>query len=111
MTQTDTWAPQACTLPLAERPLRQAEFGSLFGAALRGVRRIDPVHLRLILDPAFEQPTRDLTEREVACCSFFTFTFERSGDELRLDIQVPAAQAAVLAALANHAEASRRSDR
>lgn len=111
MTQSDTWAPQACTLPQEERPLRQAEFGALFAAALRGISRVDAVHLRLILDPAFEGPTRDLTGREVACCSFFTFTLERSGDDLWLDIQVPAAQAAVLAALANQAEASRRSDR
>jgi hypothetical protein len=111
MTQSDTWAPQACTLPQEERPLRQAEFSALFAAALRGINRVDAIHLRLILDPSFERLTRDLTDREVACCSFFTFTLERSGDDLWLDIQVPAAQAAVLAALANQAEASRRSDR
>ena len=111
MTQSETWAPQACTLPQAERPLRQAEFGALFAAALRGVSRVDAVQLRLILDPAFERLTRDLMEREVACCSFFTFTLGRSGDDLWLDIQVPVSQAAVLAALANQAEAARRSDR
>jgi hypothetical protein len=110
MTQSDTWAPQACTLPQAERPLRQAEFGSLFAAGVRSVDRVDAVHLRLILDPAFERITRELTEREVECCSFFTFTLERSGDDLRLDIQVPTSQAAVLTALANQAEARGRSD-
>jgi hypothetical protein len=91
--------------------LRQAEFGAFFAAALRGLDRVDPVHLRLILDPGFEQLTRDLTDREVACCSFFTFTLERSGDDLWLDIQVSASQAGVLEALADLAEASRRSDR
>ena len=111
MTQSETWAPQACTLPQAERPLRRAEFDALFAAALRGVDRVDPVHLRMILDPEFEQLTRDLTDREVACCSFFAFAIERSGDDLWLDIHVPASQAGVLAALANQAEASRRSGR
>ena len=111
MTRSETWAPQACTLPQEERPLRRAEFDALFAAALRAVSRLDPVHLRLILDPAFEQLTRDLTDREVACCSFFTFTLERSGDELWLDIQVPASQAFVLEALANQAETSRGSHR
>jgi len=111
MTRSKTWAPQACTLPREERPLRQAEFGALFTAALRGLDRVDPVHLRMILDPGFEQLTRDLTDREVACCSFFTFTLERSGDDLWLDIQVSASQAGVLEALADLAEASRRSDR
>jgi hypothetical protein len=111
MTPFKTWAPQACTLPREERPLRQAEFGALFAAALRGLDRVDSVHLRMILDPGFEQPTRDLTDREVACCSFFTFTLERSGDDLWLDIQVPASEAGVLEALANQAEASSRSGR
>ena len=111
MTQSHSWAPQACTLPQAERPLRQAEFGSLFATAVRSVHRVGAVHLRLILDPAFERMTRELTEREGECCSFFTFTLEQSGDDLRLDIQVPPSQAAVLAALANQAEAPRRSDR
>ena len=111
MTRSKTWAPQACTLPREERPLRQAEFGALFAAALWGLDRVDPVHLRMNLDPGFEQLTRDLTDREVACCSFFTFTLERSGDDLWLDIQVPASQVGVLEALADQAEASRRSDR
>lgn len=111
MTPPKTWAPQACTLPREERPLRQAEFGALFAAALRALYRVDPVHLRMILDPGFEQLTRDLTDREVACCSFFTFTLERSGDDLWLDIQVPPSEAGVLEALASQAEASGRSDR
>ena len=68
------------------------------------------MHLRLILDPAFERLTLDLTEREVGCCSFFTFTLEQSGDDLWLDIQVPTSQAAVLAAFTTEVEASRRGD-
>jgi hypothetical protein len=110
MTRSKTWAPQACTLPREERPLRQAEFGALFAAALQELDRVDPVHLRMILDPGFEQLTRDLTDREVACCSFFTFTLEQSGDDLWLDIQVPTSQAAVLAAFTTEVEASRRGD-
>lgn len=43
---------------------------------------------------------RDLTGRETQCCSFFTFTFERAGDRLWLEAQVPPAQVPVLDALA-----------
>lgn len=102
------WVPQACTLPSAEQPLRVAEFDTLFAAALRGVDRVAPTELRLVLDGAagFETFARDLTARETQCCSFFTFTFSRAEDRLLLDVQVPIAQVAVLDALADRAAAA-----
>jgi hypothetical protein len=105
MTDSPTLSPQTCTLPRDERPVRQAEFDTLFAAALRAVDRVDARHLRLILDPRFENIARDLTGRETECCSFFSFGFERFADELKLNIYVPASQAGVLDALARRADA------
>lgn len=122
--------PDACTLPTAEQPLRLAEFDALFASAVRSVEPLGPTHTRMRLTgPAGLATTvRDLTARETACCSFFTFTVtpetfpvtpetfpvtaetfpvtpEPTGDgeALTLDIQVPAAYADVLAALATRA--------
>ncbi len=98
--------PDACTLPTAEQPLRLAEFDALFATAVRSVEPLGPTHTRMRLTgPAGLAATvRDLTARETACCSFFTFTVtpEPAGDgeALTLDIQVPAAYADVLASLA-----------
>lgn len=98
--------PDACTLPTAEQPLRLAEFEALFAAAVRQFETLSPTHARLRLaGPAgLEATVRDLTARETACCSFFTFTTgvpERAGDceTLTLDVQVPAQYADVLASL------------
>jgi hypothetical protein len=92
----------ACTLPMADRPLRVEEFGALFTAALRRVERIDARQLRLTLTGAggLEERIRDLTARESQCCSFFTFTVTPTGDDVVLDVQVPATQTAVLDGLA-----------
>jgi hypothetical protein len=100
------WTPDACTLPTAERPLRVAEFDTLF-AAVRSLERPDPTRLRLILAdaPGRAELVRDLAARESACCSFFTFRLT-AGDPLRLDISVPPAHVAVLAALATRAAAT-----
>jgi hypothetical protein len=100
---TDGWAPQACTLPTVERPLRLAEFDDLFATALRTQQRTTPTRLRWHLDPAAEARARDLAARESACCSFFTFTFAPDGDVLQLDVQVPTGHVDVLDALADRA--------
>ena len=97
-----TW-PEACTLPSAERPARLAEFDDLIAAGLRGRRRLSPTVLRWRLDPAAEAAARRLAERESGCCSFFTFTFAPDGDAVRLDVEVPAAHARILDALAARA--------
>jgi hypothetical protein len=96
------WAPEACTLPAVERPLRVAEFTSLFATSLRSLERIDDTHLRTTL-AADVGGVRDLTARETECCSFFTFTVTEAADGIQLDIAVPVRYADVLDRLARHA--------
>ncbi len=93
-----TWAPvDACTLPTAEQPLREAEFENLFAAALTAVDRLSPTHVRLTLRAEAEQTARDLAARETACCSFFSFEFTSvGGDVIEMDIKVPPTQVPVL---------------
>jgi hypothetical protein len=104
--------PQACTLPTVERPLRLAEFDDLFATAVRVVKVLGPTHvlMRLAGPVGLAARVRDLTAREAGCCSFFTFTLipEPAGDgeALVLDIEVPAAYADVLAALAQRANST-----
>ncbi|WP_433306227.1 hypothetical protein ACQP2F_20230 [Actinoplanes sp. CA-030573] len=94
--------PDACTLPVAEQPGRRAEFDALFTTAVTRVERVAPTHARLHLagPPGLASTVRDLTARETACCSFFTFTLSES---LILDIEVPESYADVLAALLERA--------
>ncbi len=103
----DRWIPETCTLPTPDRPLRVAEFDNLFATALRRQRRLSATRLRWWLDTAAEPSARDLTARESACCSFFTFTFAVAGADgaVRLDVEVPAGQADALDALARRAAA------
>lgn len=92
--------PQACTLSTVEQPQRLAEFDHLYATALLSHQRLAPTRLRLVLDPDAEERARDLTTRESACCSFFTFTFSRHTDGLYLDVQVPYGHIDVLDAVA-----------
>ena len=104
-------APDACTLPTAERPLRLAEFDNLFATAVRAVEPLDPGHVRMSLTgPAgLAEMVRDLTARETGCCSFFSFTVTphpaADGEALTLDIAVPEAYVDVLGSLAQRAAA------
>ncbi len=96
------WAPDACTLPAAERPLRGAEFAGLLTDSVRASERPEPTRLHLDLRPGPEVAARAaaLAAAETECCSFFTFTLTAGGGALSLDITVPAAHTAVLDALA-----------
>ncbi|MGK3951147.1 hypothetical protein ACLKM7_02375 [Microbacterium sp. I2] len=107
MTKT-TWAPDACTLPTVDRPLREREFAELFRAALRTTARPTPTRAELVLDARSEAIARELAERETSCCSFFEFTFTTENDTVTMAIEVPAAQSAVLAALAESARRDAR---
>lgn len=91
--------PQACTLPTVEQPQRLAEFDDLYATAVRSQQRLSPTKLRITLDPEAEERARDLTARESACCSFFSFTFSRAADALHLDVQVPYSRIEVLDAV------------
>jgi hypothetical protein len=98
--------PDACTLPTASRPLRLAEFDTLFTTAVRAVETVSPTHARLRLTGAadLEDTVRDLTARETSCCSFFTFTVTAAGSgSVILDVQVPDRYVDVLASLADRA--------
>jgi hypothetical protein len=94
----DDWAPDACTLPTAERPLRVAEFDDLFAFVVRAERR-EPQRLDVVLRRVVEAPARDLARRESECCSFFTFEFEPAGDDVVMHIGVPPNHVEVLDAL------------
>lgn len=97
---TNDWVPQTCTLPTAEQPLRVAEFDELFANGLRGMERLAPTRLRLLLSPEVEVRARELAAREVECCSFFEFAFADGGDgQLVMDVTVPVAHVAVLDSL------------
>jgi hypothetical protein len=104
----EAWAPSACTLPTAERPLRAAEFDELFGGAVLAADRPEARHLRLQLRPDALVAGRaaELAAAETACCSFFTFTLTVANDSLLLDITVPDSQIAVLDALGRRAAAA-----
>jgi len=100
-----SWVPQACTLPTVEQPLRLAEFDDLFASAVLGVQRADPLRVRLELraEPEVAARAADLMTRETGCCSFFSFTLTATGNQLDLDVAVPAGHIAVLDALAARA--------
>ncbi len=94
----------ACTMPTAERPLRLAEFDALFATSVRSVRRHgNDVRLHLAGTEGLLERVRDLTARETACCSFFTFTIEGTDQHLTVDISVPPARQEILEALAERA--------
>jgi arsenate reductase (thioredoxin) len=103
-----SWAPDACTLPTAERPLRAASFDRLFSGAVLGIERTAPTRLRLDLRPGPKVAAQaaGLAAAETECCSFFTFTLTAASGSLTLDIAAPATQAAVLDALARQAAAA-----
>jgi hypothetical protein len=98
MAVPDDWAPDACTLPTADRPLRVAEFDDLFAFVVRGERSA-PQRLDLVLRRIVESPARDLARRESQCCSFFTFGFEAAGADVVMHIAVPPEHVEVLDAL------------
>ncbi|MGW4295257.1 hypothetical protein ACWEH1_19685 [Micromonospora chersina] len=106
VTTDGSWAPDVCSLPTAERPLRLEEFDQFFRDAVRGADRLAAQHLRLHLagGVAVEETARDLTARESSCCSFFAFDISRSSpDSLTLDVRVPAAHVDVLDGLTDRA--------
>jgi hypothetical protein len=103
------WAPEACTLPTADRPLRLTEFDDLFATAVRRVEPVTPTHARLHLSggTGLAVTVRDLTARETECCSFFDFTVTpetaEQGETVILDVEVPTQYADVLDALVRRA--------
>lgn len=104
-------APDACTLPTMEQPVRLAEFDSLFAEALTSTERINPTSARFTFTGTEDtwERAQDLATREAECCSFFGFTITPTGPvSAVMDVTVPDARADVLAALVEFAEASAR---
>jgi hypothetical protein len=97
--------PGTCTLPTAQQPLRVAEFDDLFGDCVIAVDRVDATSVRLTLGGGEDVAARvlDLTARETECCSFFTFDLSAAPGGLRLLVQVPPGQVAVLDAFTTRA--------
>lgn len=93
------WAPDSCSLPSAERPLRVAEFDVLFRESVLRWMRISRSRLELTLAAEARAVAGDLAARESGCCSFFTFTFEPANSGVVMAIEVPASQVAVLDAV------------
>jgi hypothetical protein len=101
----DLMTTDACTLPTAERPLRLAEFDDLFASAARSVTRPDDgVLIHLVGTADLRDRVRDLTTRETACCSFFTFVVEGRDDDVTVHVSVPSERRTILDALAARAE-------
>jgi hypothetical protein len=102
-----SWAADSCTLSPAGRLIRAEEFGQLFAQTVRKMERPEPTRLRLELEPGTGPAARvaALTAAETECCSSFTFTMTVAAGRLALDVEVPAAQVAVLDGLARHAAA------
>ncbi|MGI5203624.1 hypothetical protein ACQEU6_18870 [Spirillospora sp. CA-108201] len=101
----DGWAPRACTLPTAERPLREAEFDALFAEAVTAVRPAGAGRVRMELRPRPRAAARaaELAARETGCCSFFAFTLTATGGALALEISTDDRHTEVLDALAARA--------
>jgi len=102
------WAPDACTLPTAERPTRVAEFDELFATALVAVDRPTALSARFTLaaGPGIAATVADLVARESQCCAFFTFDLVEGGDALSLTVGVPPGQVDVLDGLTARASAA-----
>ncbi|MFH5226995.1 hypothetical protein [Antrihabitans spumae] len=94
------WVPTACTLPTVDQPLRVAEFDALFAQAVSEVSRPEPERLELTIAASDEEWARELSAKESACCSFFSFAFTRTDAGSLLSISVPPAYVDVLDALA-----------
>jgi hypothetical protein len=101
-----SWASNACLLPTVERPLREAEFDSLFTSAVTGATRASAstAVFALTSDPAVAAQAAELAVRETSCCSFFTFTLTATRGRLRLDVTVPSPHQPVLDALVERAQ-------
>jgi hypothetical protein len=109
MTDLDWVAPDACTLPTVDQPLRVAEFDALFAQSLRRAELVDPAQAFFEFvgdDPAgLATRVRDLADRETSCCSFFAFDVRvADASTVVLDVRVPSTRADVLAALVRRAE-------
>jgi hypothetical protein len=100
--------PESCTLPTSERPLRLAEFDTLFRTAVTGQQRTSATVLELSLTPKPEvaAAAAALAVGESRCCSFFRFVITVDPREVQLTIRVPETHVDVLNAVADRVAAA-----
>lgn len=109
MEHQELMTTDACTLPTAERPVRQAEFEELFADHLIDTTWAgDRLRLSLSGGADLREQVADLTARESACCSFFDFALSGPADTVVLEVGVPAERRGILDALAALAQGARR---
>jgi hypothetical protein len=101
-----TWAPESCTLPTVERPLREEAFATLFRDSLQRVRRPAPTVAELSLDAHSLERAHELATLETSCCSFFSFDVREADRRVLMTVEVSALHVAVLDALVNSAVAA-----
>jgi uncharacterized protein YceH (UPF0502 family) len=105
-TVVDMTAPRVCTLPTAERPLRLAEFESLFAEHLDHVTWTDDrtAVFRLTGGDDVASLARDLGDRESRCCSFFSFEVAQpAASVVTMQVRVPRRYRTVLQAMVDQA--------
>lgn len=89
------WVPDACTPPVAERPLGLRESTALFDDALRPPARSGPTAPTPFSRPS-EGAIGDPTSRGTSRCSFSTFTVDRDDDRIEVGATVPEGRTEVL---------------
>ena len=94
-----TWAPESCTLPTVDEPLRVAAFTALFRDHLKRVQRPAPTVAELTLDAESLDRARELATLETSCCSFFSFDVLAGNERVLMTIAVSPMHAPVLDAL------------
>lgn len=99
-----SWAPESCSLPTVERPLRERDFEALFRDGLRSTASVSPVRVELILCRESLAMAERLAAKESDCCSFFRFGLTDDGEHVLMTVEVPDRHADVLAALLASAE-------
>ncbi|MFI1234402.1 hypothetical protein [Nocardia salmonicida] len=102
------WAPDACTLPTVEQPIRVAEFDRFFADSVHSTTRLSPTRLDLHLASDAEAAGRDLAVRESSCCSFFNFDFDTISAGVVMQVGVPATYVEVLDAFVARVDAANR---
>jgi hypothetical protein len=100
-----TWAPESCTLPTVERPLRELAFARLFHDQLQRVRRPVPTAAEFTLGAESLDRARELAMLETSCCSFFSFDVREGDERVLMIVAVSPAHVPILDALVNSAVA------
>jgi hypothetical protein len=94
--------PIACTLESSDARDQLGEWQEVLDEAVGGSERVSANRLELTIVPNADiGPVISLAQREIACCSFFSFTLEIQAERLVLAIEVPDDAVEVLDQLVN----------